>query len=214
MDNLAVGRTESHEFDALPEQRSAKRFTSLIRAAKLISSHGEFVCVLRDVSSSGIRLRCFHQIPQDASMALELGNGDMFEIQRVRSEGLEASFTFDGAVPVEKLIRESWNYPRRQLRLGIVLPLTVRTLAGRSEAITENMSQQGCRLECSTNFAMNQPVYLESPQLRDIRAKVRWRKDDHYGLVFDNTYSLRDFALLAASAQCPGLLTDQATPGA
>ena len=208
MDNLAVGRGASEEFDAPSEQRAAKRFTSLIRAAKLISSHGEFVCVLRDVSSSGIRLRCFHQIPRDEFMALQLGNGDMFEIQRVRTEGLEASFTFDAAVPVERLIRESWDYPRRQLRLGIVIPLTVRTIAGRFDAITENLSQQGCRIDCSAAFAMNQPAYLESSHLRDIRAKVRWRKDHHYGLVFDNTYSLRDFALLAASAQCPGLLSD------
>lgn len=188
------------------EQRSAKRFTSLIRAAKLITCQGEFVCVLRDVSSGGVRLRSFHDLPGDKDVALELGNGDVFEMREVRRDGVEASYSFVDPVPVERLISESWAHPRRQLRLGLAMPLVVRTLSGRVNAITENFSQQGCRLECPAVFAIEQPVYLESEQFPVIRAKVRWRKGQHYGLVFDNTYSLRDFALLAASLQAPGLL--------
>lgn len=208
MDYVAAGRPDHEGDGGGADQRSAKRFTSLIRAAKLICCHGEFVCVLRDVSTGGVRLRCFHDLPTDKDMALELGNGDIFEMQEVRREGREASFTFADPVPVERLINERWSYPRRQLRLNLALPLTVRTLAGKTEGITENFSQQGCRIECPAVYAIEQPVYVSSEKIPEIRAKVRWRRGHNYGLVFDNTYSLRDFAMLAASLQCPGLVEE------
>lgn len=185
--------------------RAAPRFTSLIRAAKLVSAQGEFVCVVRDVSSSGVRLRCFHALPQDAEMALELQNGESFEILRVREEGFEASFRFAGEAPVERLVQEIWEYPRRALRLAIAIPLTLRTLAGPVQAVTHNISQQGCRIESDSPLALAQAVMIESPHLPAIRAKVRWRRDGACGLVFDDTFSLRDFAVLVARLQCPAL---------
>ena len=47
-----------------PEQRAAPRFISLIRAAKLVCGQGEFVCVIRDVSATGVSVladRCGHR---------------------------------------------------------------------------------------------------------------------------------------------------------
>ncbi len=107
---------------------------------------------------------------------------------------------------VERLIRESWNFPKRQLRLNIRLPLTLSSLTGSTKAETLNVSQQGARIECDMDFAIDQPLRVASDQYGETRAKVRWRKDKIYGLVFDNTYSLREFAMLAAASQCPALL--------
>lgn len=187
------------------EQRQAPRFTSLIRAAKLVCAKGEFVCVVRDVSSTGVRLRCFHTLPRDPDMALELQNGETFAIEPVREEGAEGSFRFPAEVPVARLVQEQWAFPRRPLRLAMAIPLTLRTLAGPNPAVTQNISQQGCRVECAAPLALAQGVLVESPYLPGIRAKVRWRRDGACGLVFDDTFSLRDFALHAARLQCPAL---------
>ena len=188
------------------DQRAAKRYTSLIRAAKLVSAHGEFVCVIRDVSSVGISLRMFHDVPEDETMGLELQNGDSFELRTVRNNGKEASFTFADQVEVERLIRENWNYPKRQLRLNLTIPLSVASLTGKSEAITSNLSQQGASIECDARFALDQTVRIHNKQMPELRAKVRWRKGNCYGLVFDNTFSLREFGILAAKMQCPALV--------
>lgn len=207
---MGVAAASLHEgFAAAPaaEQRAAPRFTSLIRSAKLVCGKGEFVCVVRDVSSTGVRLRCFHQVPRDPSMALELQNGELLEIELVRLAGLEASYRFVREVPIERLIGECELYPRRLLRLKLAIPVTLRTLAGPTPAVTINLSQQGCRLECGVPLAMAQPVTLEGAKLPSIRAKVRWRRDGACGLVFDDTFSLKDFALHAARLQCPGLVS-------
>ncbi|WP_375289241.1 PilZ domain-containing protein [Qipengyuania sp.] len=189
------------------EKRNAPRFTSLIRAAKLVSAQGEFVCVLRDVSSTGVRLKCFHRQPTDDVVGLELQNGEMFEIRKVREDGFEASYTFLTPVPVETLIHANSVFPRRQLRIAMAIPVKLRTLTGVIPAITVNLSQQGARLEPEGQLALAQSVTLEGPHLPAIRAKVRWRREGSCGLVFEDTFTLADFAVRTARLQCPLLVT-------
>ena len=206
MASAAIEQHHADEMSSLADQRAAPRFTSLIRAAKLISGQGEFVCVVRDVSGTGVRLRCFHKVPRSDVMALQLQNGDIFEILRVRGEGNEASFRFAIEVPREQLVQEHSLYPRRPLRLNLAIPLSLRIGSGQVPAITENISQQGCKIEAGAPLALGQAAMIESPHLPGIRAKVRWRGDGAYGLVFDDTFILSDFAVLAARLQSPALV--------
>ncbi len=187
------------------DQRAAPRFIALIRAAKLVCDGREFICVVRDVSTTGVRLRCFHALPRGQAMTLELQNGDSLALEPVREEGEEASFRFVGPVSIERLLQETMPYPRRPLRLNMAIPLTLRTLAGPIAAVTQNISQQGCRVECAMPLALSQSVTVESAFLPGIRAKVRWRRGSACGLVFDDTFSLKDFAVHAARMQCPTL---------
>ncbi|MFA6219993.1 MAG: PilZ domain-containing protein [Erythrobacter sp.] len=188
------------------DQRGAPRYASLIRAAKLVCGQGEFVCVIRDVSATGVSLRTFHGLPTDAEIALELQNGESFEMRQIRANGFDGSYRFEAAVPVERLVHENWAFPKRQLRLNLAMPLTVSTLTQKAQAFMLNLSQQGARVECDTIFAIDQTLRIENGYMPEIRAKVRWRRDANYGLAFDDFFTLREFALLAARVQCPLLL--------
>ncbi|QKG70814.1 PilZ domain-containing protein [Erythrobacter mangrovi] len=191
------------------DQRGAPRFTSLIRAAKLVCGQGEFVCVVRDVSATGVSLRTFHGLPTDQQIALELQNGEIYEMTQVRADGFDGSYRFESVVPVERLVHENWAFPKRQLRLNLAMPLTVSTLSQKANAYMLNLSQQGARIECESVFAIDQTVRIENEFMPEIRAKVRWRRDANYGLAFDTFFSLREFALLAARVQCPLLLNPE-----
>ena len=85
-DNASQGGMISAVRRATP--RSSARQSSLC-------GQGEFVCVIRDVSATGVSVRTFHQLPTDAAIALELQNGEAYELELVRSEGYEASYKFD-----------------------------------------------------------------------------------------------------------------------
>ena len=192
------------------ELRAAPRFTLLIRAAKLISAQGEFVCVIRDVSETGVSVRLFHALPGCQQFELHMPAGAVYEINRVWQRDNEAGFTFSQPVEVPQLINESADYPKRGLRLGVCFPVTLITLSGQYEAVVENLSQQGARITCDCQLAIDQTVRIAAPgvagELREVRAKIRWRRDDHYGVVFDDTFTLGDFARLAARLQAPALL--------
>ncbi len=188
------------------ELRAAPRFTLLIRAARLVSGQGEFVCVIRDVSETGVSVRLFHKLPSCETIELHMPGGESYEIRNVWAKGNEAGFEFTKAVNVAQLVHEANEYPKRGLRLGMYFPVTVSTLAGTCEAVVENLSQQGARIECDEIFAIDQTLRVVGEGFKEVRAKVRWRRDRHYGLVFDDTYTLGDFARLAAQLQAPVLL--------
>lgn len=188
------------------ELRSAPRFTLLIRSAKLIAPQGEFICVIRDVSSTGVSVRLFHPLPQQDPLALELQSGEQYEMKRVWEKGAEAGFEFADDVSVDQFVSEVGTFPKRGLRLGILFPVTVKSKGEQHEALVENVSQQGARFTCDGLFAIDQALSLSGEGLDEVRAKVRWRGNGSYGVVFDDTFSLSDFARLAVALQAPSLL--------
>jgi hypothetical protein len=188
------------------EERAVPRFTLLIRAAKLIAAAGEFVCVIRDVSENGVSLRGFHPLPEGGPHWLELQSGERHAIAPIWSRGTEAGFAFAGPVDIAALIAEVGHFPKRRLRLGIGFPAELGFIGGRARAEVVNLSQQGARIACDALLALDQPVRLCSDLTPDVEARVRWRADRDYGLVFDDTFSLSQLALFAAAIQCPGLL--------
>ena len=187
------------------EQRGAHRFTSMIRAAKLVCAQGEFVCVIRDVSESGISVKTFHPLPEHHAMSLELQNGERFDLDLVRHNDNQASFRFKDSVALDNLLQEDWNYPKRQLRLGINIPVQLVMLTGRFDAYISNLSQQGARLESDVVLAIDQKFSIHTDELPEIRATTRWRRDSNYGCVFETTFALQEFAYMAAMLQCPVL---------
>ena len=136
--------------------------------------------------------------------------GAVYQMVRVWNRDNEAGFAFTQPVDVGQLVNESGDYPKRGLRLGLCFPVRVSTLSMACEAVVENLSQQGARIECDALLAIDQAVRIAAPDLvgtlREVRAKVRWRRGRHYGVVFDDTFTLGDFARLAARLQAPALL--------
>jgi hypothetical protein len=208
MDNAALTPQATDEQQDVAELRGAPRYTLLIRAAKLVSHHGEFVCVIRDVSETGISIRLFHALPNDPTLELHMPGGRAYVMEPVWQRANEAGFEFREAVDVAQLVNEAGEYPKRGLRLNLMFPITISTLTQRVEGVVENFSQQGARFECDGLFAIQQNLRIESEVFKEIRAKVRWRRDQHYGVVFDDTFTLGDFARLAARIQAPRLIEE------
>ncbi len=209
MDYAAARPSNVDDTDEFAEERGSPRFTLLIRAAKLVCSHGDFICVIRDVSSTGVSLRLFHDLPECENVKLVLQSGQSYDMRCVWSRVREAGFEFENLVDVDKLVCEAGKFPKRPVRLSIEFPVTICSGLTRHHATVKNISQQGANIECDTLFAIDQTILLEGKVLREVRSKVRWRKAQEYGVVFDDTFSLADLARLAAHLQCPALLADK-----
>lgn len=188
------------------ELRAAPRVTLLIRPAKLVTAEGQFVCVIRDVSATGVSVRLFHPLPTGDSALLETETGMQVAMRRVWVRDSEAGFRFDQEIDVAGLVNEIGNFRKRKLRVEIELPVTVSFLGQNHPATVRNLSQQGALIETDVRLALAQMLRIKSAYLPEIRAKVRWRRDNRYGLVFEDTFSLGDFAKLAALLQSPSLL--------
>lgn len=186
------------------EQRATPRYTLLLRQAKLLTTHGEFLCIIRDVSESGISIRTFHPLPPGRRMALELREGAPYMVEKVWERAGEVGFCFRDPVALDRLLEDDARFPRRPIRLAIELPVTVGSGAETGTGLITNLSQQGARLEADRSWARDQLLRVKAPGLPNVYAKVRWRRGMTHGLVLEETFSFRDFACCLGRLQ--GLL--------
>lgn len=201
MDDLSEGVTPPDA--SVEELRDAPRFSLIIRSAKLVCESGEYLCVVRDISATGCRLRLFHEAPPDKHLFLELSNGERHAIERVWVADGHAGFRIAQPIDVNDFVVEPSPFPKRPLRLRLELPARVVAGALISPATLHDLSQRGGRIETISHLAMDQQVRLEVDGLRAVYAKVRWRHKNAYGLVFDNTFRLDELARLAFRLQPP-----------
>lgn len=183
------------------EKRNAQRFTILIRAAKLMCPQGEFLCVIRDASETGVNLRLFHDLPAEERFMLELQNGDRHEVELIWQEGDRAGMRFLECAEIARIIEGPSRYAKRPVRINVNFMAELSSISGGGPVEVHDLSQQGARITSDTRFAIDQRVKLSARHMPEINAKVRWRRENAYGLVFEDTFQFGDLARILADIQ-------------
>lgn len=186
---------------ASPDQRRAQRFTLLIRAAKVVTRDGEYLGVIRDASESGISMRIFHRMPDSDHMWLELQNGDRYGVSLVWQDEERAGFRFGSQADIKRIIESPSRFSKRPVRLNLTAPAEIEAMGRCEYATIQDISQQGAKVACSSSFAMDQRVKLRASGLREIFAKVRWRREGTCGLVFEETFQYGELARIVRDLQ-------------
>ena len=186
------------------EHRKTQRFTLLLRVGKLRTPDGEFLCVLRDVSDNGIKVRLFHAIPQDQVCELELGSGTRFRVSRIWQKHDHAGFRFaEGPIAVDQLIAEAGPFPKRHIRLRLHRPVPILLLVDELTLPAQlcDLSQHGAALALDQRLAIGCQVRIRGRHLPALSARVRWRRGNLHGLVFQEGFRLDVLAELAGRIQ-------------
>jgi hypothetical protein len=191
----------AHPLEANAELRTAARYTPLIRTAKLIGASGEFLCVVSDVSATGVSARLFHPLPGDKTLCLEMPSGDQLPLETVWESDGRAGFRFACPVDLDRVVEGKGEWPKRPIRLNLEMPIVLTGISGRFEGVLRNISSQGAQIECSSRLAIEQRVRIKGPFLPEIEAKVRWRHGPAYGLVFDSLIQFAELARIAGLVQ-------------
>ena len=188
------------------DQRSGQRFTLLLRAAKLVTKAGEFLCLLRDVSDHGLKAQLFHDLNIDSDCAVELGNGERLALVCVWQRERQAGFRFaEGPTEVHRLIDESGPFPKRNLRVRLnPPPPLLLAIDGLNEpGQLCDISQHGAAVAIERRLALGAQVRLAGSQLPELNARVCWRNRGMHGLVFQQGFLLDELAELAWRLQMP-----------
>jgi hypothetical protein len=204
-DDHRVAETSAPDYSDL---RSAPRFSLLIRSAKLVYETGEYICVVRDVSVSGVRLRVFHPLPAEPNVTLELATGECFAIERVWEREDHAGFRFADPIDVHRFIAEAGPYPKRPLRLRLAIPARLTTEGEPFGAVVRDLSREGARVDTDEKLAIGQRVKVEAKGFPTLTAIVCWRSVPAYGLAFQQSFTFEALAKLAARLQPVGAPPD------
>lgn len=194
------------------EQRESPRFTLLMRAAKLACKHGEFMCVVRDASDSGVNIKLFHPLPDTEYLMLEFPNGDRHQLELVWQEGDRAGLRFAQAADIERLLEGPTRFAKRPIRVNLDITAQLLVGAAATPARLLDLSQQGAKVICDTRHALDQRVRLSAPDLPEVNAKIRWRRDNAYGLVFEDTFQFGDLAQIVGALQARAAKPTAGTP--
>ncbi len=183
------------------EKRVAPRFTLLIRAAKLISQDGEFMCIIRDASESGVNVRLFHPLPDCGTMLLELPNGDRHELELVWQDGDRAGLKFIEQADIARIVESPSRFAKRPIRINLEADAVIQVGEQQNSVELLDLSQQGAKLTSDAHFAIDQRVKISANGMPQVNAKIRWRRGNSYGLVFEDTFQFGDLARIVASMQ-------------
>jgi hypothetical protein len=183
------------------EMRAAPRSSLMCRTGKILCESGEYVCVVRDVSATGAKLRLFHAAPPDRHLFLELANGDRYAMERVWVQGDHAGFRFSCTIDVDRFIAEPSAWPRRPIRINLQRPADVAADGVASPAMLLDLSQQGARIEAGRKFALEQKLWLSVEGQPPRFGCVRWRRGYTHGLVLQQSLGLEQLARCALALQ-------------
>lgn len=196
-----MAKAKTSEPDAA-ELRSTPRISLMLRAAKLAAGDGEYLCILRDVSATGLKVKLFHPLPDEGPYSIELGTGESYQLDLVWERDGHAGFRFrDGQIDLTALVEEAGRFPKRQLRLELNQPVLVTASGMNLPAILGNLSQHGALIELDFPLALRQLVQIGGGKLPARHGRVLWRKGKAHGLVFIEGFLLDELALLVAKLQ-------------
>lgn len=190
-----LSEPDSTGHDDVGDKRVQPRFALLLRSAKLVSSRGEFLCIVRDVSESGAKLRLFHPVVEDEEMSLEIATGERFPVEKVWEREGEGGFRFLDTINVMRFVAEAGPFPKRPVRIRLDHPAAL-TFGGNTIPVTIcDLSRQGAKIETEHRLAIGQSVRVEGDQLPEVDATVCWRRHPGYGLVFRQLMSMEELAM-------------------
>ena len=195
-------QSQTREED-VAELRGAPRFALMLRSAKLIGDGTEYLCIIRDVSETGVKLRLFHPVPQAAVLLIETASGQRYPMEVVWEAKSEAGFRFVKPIDVDAFVKESGPYPKRPLRLRVHHPASVRMGNMTLTATILDISRQGACITVGTRLAIGQKFWLEASELPLFEATVCWRREPHYGLVFSHLMGMEELAQRAERMERP-----------
>jgi len=177
------------------ERRESVRSSLLIQAAKLIAEEQEYICILRDVSADGLKIRHFGEIPESDHLEIGFANGETMPVELVWKDETHAGLRVrEGAEPSLIVARSYNSRARRKVRLKVDACAKASWEGKGAHTTIRNISQQGASIECSELMARDQLIRLDIDGLSPIYAKVRWRRGREYGLVFETTLSFEELA--------------------
>jgi hypothetical protein len=201
--NGEVAKTSDRPVPTMDDLRSAPRFAVMIRAAKMLTAKGEFLCIIRDASESGISLKLFHEMPHCGEIIVELQNGDRFAVEPVWQEGDRAGFRFVEPVDIGRIVELSDRYSKRGVRVSLGAPVEIDAGGHEFTAQLHDISPQGAKIATTHKLAIDQRVSLSGGGLRPTRACVRWRREGFVGLVFEDVFQFSEMAGIVYLLQCP-----------
>jgi hypothetical protein len=176
---------------------------AVLRVGKIMTGDNEELCLIRNISGSGLMAHVYsHHEPGDR-IAIEIKNGHVISGRVVWSAGLTAGMEFDERIDVLDFLANEqsdllFGKVARAPRLRTHVDAVVRRGAHYVRAEMEDISQGGARLSEGEAFDAHDEVVVMVPGLPPAAGRVRWRREGYAGVGFNELIPFETLAAWAA----------------
>jgi hypothetical protein len=186
------------------ERRSDRRHMTVLRVGKLMAGGGEELCMIRNISAGGLMAHIYAPHEAGEHVAIEIRNGHLLTGQIVWAQNQTIGIEFDERIDVlaflaneqtDMMMGQVPRSPRLRLRVGAL----VRRGAHYVHADVIDISQGGLKLTEGEAFDADDDVVVMLGGMPARAGTVRWRKEGHAGIGFNEAIPFEALAQWVAA---------------
>jgi len=195
----------SSETPPPPERRSSPRNISVLRTALLRTSHGEELCLVRNISIGGLMVQLFSDLDVADPVTVEFKSEYSVRGRVVWRQDNLAGIQFSHPIDLADVLANQFEgnvvpHANRAPRAEVNVPAQVKSAGAWQPAILRNISQGGARLQFGAADDLDPIVFLAAPGLSAIPGTIRWRDGLSAGMAFDRLIPFADIARWVADS--------------
>jgi hypothetical protein len=176
------------------ERRIEQRHQSVMKAAAVHSFGGQSLCIIRDMSENGLKLRTFRPFAPGTTVLVELQPNDAMSgvvVWATDGEmGVKLYTPLDVAFTLKPPGGRRLRFPRFEVDCPVVARFGARTVPGR----LRNISTGGVALAVAPGRKLSGTVTLNIPDLPPHNGTVQWNDEDRIGLSFNRRLDVEALA--------------------
>lgn len=197
-DHAPIGSQAQAVSDAHDDRRDGPRHIAVMRVAKLHTTKGEELCLVRNISHGGLMAHIWSDLQQGEIVAAEFKSGHVVQGKVVWRRELRIGVQFDADVDVATVLGGDEDpapgFHPRAPRVTVAIKGRLRCGARYYAVDVRNISQGGIQISCDDadlDERMDKhSVVLTVAGLPPIEGTARWHGNGKAGIAFINPIPL------------------------
>ena len=195
-DEASLAHLEEHK--AKVERRRQQRQVALLRVALLHAGGSKELCVVRNISSSGLSARVYRKLAGGEHVQIEFRSGELLSGAVVWERDWEVGIVFPALIDVEAVLASRWvtesgrgrSLPRIEVGCRGRLKMGPQTY----NVELQDISQGGAKVKTQTPLVDKGDAVLTLPDLPPVAGVVRWVGGTNVGISFNECIPFEQLA--------------------
>jgi len=177
------------------ERRSNERHRVVFRTAKLLLEDHDCFCIMRDISSAGMKLQTFGPMDDIETIDIEFLGGRTLRMHKRWERDGFCGFEFEEPVDIASVIAlPNGEHERRAQRLRMNFPAAIDVDGEVLQVRLLDISLAGAKIAVEKRLRASSQVRIAIDGIGRKRADVRWWRQDFAGLHFHAPLSFNELA--------------------
>lgn len=182
-----------------PDRRSGERQRVIFRTAKLLLEDHDCFCIMRDISSSGMKLQLFGSIDGIDTVDIEFPGGHVVRMHKRWARDGFGGFEFEQKIDIASVIAlPSTEFDRRAQRLRMDLPAAVESGNEIIQVRLLDISLAGAKIAIDQHMRTYSELRIAIDGLGRKKADVCWYREGLAGIQFRAPLAFNELAAWSA----------------